>query len=364
MKRRDFIQILGVSSMMAGVGFGCQTSSSEAKKLKNWAWLGGGKNNTDDDWYNLLKRLKDNRIHGVLPSGSNEHYERLGKMTRELGMDLHAWRWTMNRGGYMKDRPEIYAVSRDGNSVIDKPPYVGYYRWMCPSHPDVKDILIEDYTGLCSIEGLNAVHLDYVRYCDVILPIALQPKYNLVQDHEMAEFDFCYCERCRGKFKEQHGQDPLDMEDPSQSMEWHQFRLDMLVDVVNAIADAVHEKGKQISAAVFPTPTIARKIVRQDWERFNLDAFFPMMYFKDYNGDLKWVEDVVKEDVKVLNGRAKLYAGLHLGHVRQFGIKPVVDTCINNGADGVCFFTGQSLKDDDLPVLSKTIDDLQNQLNS
>jgi len=281
-------------------------------------------------------------------------------MTKKLGLELHTWRWTMNRGGYMKERPELYAVSREGKSVIDAPPYVGYYRWLCPSHPDVKDILIKDYTDLCAIDGVTAVHLDYVRYCDVILPIALQPKYNLVQDHEMPKFDFCYCERCRSKFKELHGEDPLEMEDPPSNKDWHQFRLDLLVDIVNAVADAVHKTGKQISAAVFPTPTIARKIVRQDWERFNLDAFFPMMYFRDYDGDLNWVAEVVKEDVKVVKRKkAKLYAGLHLGHVRKYGIKPCVDTCIENGADGVCFFTGQSLKGDDFATFSQTIDELE-----
>ena len=358
MERRDFIRILGVTSIMVGAGIGCAASANEPK-LKNWAWLGGGKDNTDEELMAFFQKMKDNRIHGVLPSGSNDYYKRIAPMLKQVGLDLHCWRWTMNRGAYMKERPDLYAVSRDGRSVVDHPPYVKYYRWMCPSHPEVKDILIDDYTELCKIDGVTAVHLDYVRYSDVILPIALQPKYNLVQDHEMAEFDFCYCERCRNKFKEKYEQDPLDMEDPSKSTEWHQFRLDLLVDVVNDVADAVHKTGKQISAAVFPTPTIARRIVRQDWERFNLDAFFPMMYFKDYNGDLEWVANVVKEDVKVLNGRAKLYAGLHLGHVRQFDIKSVVDTCIENGADGVCFFTGNSFKDEDWTTLSQTIDDLE-----
>ena len=342
-KRRDFIQLMGLSSMFLVTGLGCIPDKKGRKKLKNWAWLGEGKDTTDEEWYTLLKGLKDNNIHGVVPSGSNEHYKKLGKMTKELGLDMHTWRFTMNRRQYMEERPELYAVSREGKSVIDSPPYVDYYRWLCPSHPDVKDILIKDYTELCAIEGVTAVHLDYVRFCDVILPIALQPKYNLVQDHEMPQFDFCYCERCRSKFKEQHGTDPIEMEDPSKSEEWHRFRLDLVVDIVNAVAEAVHKTGKEISAAVFPTPTIARKIVRQDWEQFNLDAFFPMIYFQDYKGDLDWIKEVVQEDAEVVKKKnAKLYTGLHLGHVRELGkgLKPVVDACIDNGADGVCFFYG------------------------
>jgi uncharacterized lipoprotein YddW (UPF0748 family) len=222
----------------------------------------------------------------------------------------------------------------------------------------VEELLVKDYTELCDIEGLTGVHLDYVRYCDVILPIALQPKYNLVQDHEMPEFDFCYCDLCRSKFKDEYGIDPLKMEDPSNNKEWHQWRLDQLVRLVNILVEEVHKKSTQISAAVFPTPSIARKLVRQDWERFNLDAFMPMIYFNDYNGDLDWVAKIVKEDATILKGKAELYAGLHLGHVRNIGIGPVVKTCIENGAQGVSFFTGNSFSDEEWLKFSQTISDI------
>ncbi|MDN5200116.1 hypothetical protein QQ008_02055 [Fulvivirgaceae bacterium BMA10] len=358
MKRRKFIEVLGITTVALSSGF---TGISEKKKqYKNWAWLRGGAKSSDQELRDFLLKMKDNHIHGILPSGGNSYYERLGKLCKEVGLEFHAWRWTMNRGGHMKDHPEWYAVSRNGDSVVDKPPYVGYYRWLCPSRPEVKQLLIEDYTTLCKIDGLTGVHLDYVRYCDVILPIALQPKYNLVQDHEMPEFDFCYCEVCRSKFKEEHGTDPLEMEDPTKSKVWRQWRLDQLVEVVNAVADEVHKTGKEISAAVFPTPTIARDLVRQDWERFNLDAFMPMIYFKDYNGDLEWVANVVKEDAKILKKKkAKLYAGLHLGHVRQFGIPKVVETCIENGAQGVTFFMGNSLNDEDWGTFSSVMNELK-----
>jgi hypothetical protein len=34
--------------------------------------------------------------------------------------------------------------------------------------------------------------LDYVRYPDVILGADLQPKYNIVQDTELPEYDYGY----------------------------------------------------------------------------------------------------------------------------------------------------------------------------
>ena len=356
MERRDFIKVLGITSI---ISLPSLSLISGKREFRHWAWLQGNNDVTDTQLRDFLKKMKNNNIHGILPGGGNEFYNRIGPIAKSLDMEFHAWRWTINRGGHMTEHPEWYAVSRNGDSVIDKPPYVNYYRWLCPSRPEVEELLINDYTELCDIEGMTGVHLDYVRYCDVILPIALQPKYNLVQDHEMPEYDFCYCDLCRSNFKKEYGTDPLNMAEPDKSKEWHQWRLDQLVRLVNIIASEVHNKGKQISAAVFPTPSIARKIVRQDWERFELDAFMPMIYFNDYNGDLEWVAKIVKEDVKILKGKAKLYAGLNMGHVRDFGIKDVVETCISNGAQGVSFFTGNSMSDEEWSQFSKTMAGLE-----
>ena len=54
----------------------------------------------------------------------------------------------------------------------------------------------EDHVAVAHIVEMNAVdgvHLDYVRHCDVILPRGLWERYDLVQDIEHPEFDFCYC---------------------------------------------------------------------------------------------------------------------------------------------------------------------------
>ncbi len=64
------------------------------------------------------------------------------------------------------------------------------------------------------MNGLGSYHLDYIRYPDVILPVALWPKYNLVQDKEYPEFDFCYCDVCRDEFKNASGVDPKAIADP------------------------------------------------------------------------------------------------------------------------------------------------------
>ena len=62
------------------------------------------------------------------------------------------------------------------------------------------------------VDGLASVHLDYVRYPDVILGADLQPKYNIVQDNELPEYDYGYHPRAIKEFKKIFNKNPLDMQ--------------------------------------------------------------------------------------------------------------------------------------------------------
>ncbi|MCK5729909.1 MAG: hypothetical protein KAH68_02465, partial [Draconibacterium sp.] len=195
----------------------------------------------------------------------------------------------------------------------------------------VKSIVAKDY--------VDGVHLDYIRYCDVILPVSLWGKYDIEQTTELPEYDFCYCETCREKYKAKTGVDPLDLEFPDQSPSWRKFRYDRVNNVVNRLAEIVHENKKPITAAVFPTPEIARRIVRQDWTNWNLDGVCPMIYHGFYNEQVSWIGDAVEEGVHFLNGKFPLYAGLFLPDFKsQQELEQGIKTAMANGAAGVSLF--------------------------
>ncbi len=319
----------------------------------NWGWMDAGADTPMDWWKSLFDRLLKGNVNGLLINGPDEVYEKLGPLGRKTGMQIHAWRWTMNRGDQMKDHPEWYTVNRLGQSVIDKPPYVGYYRWLCPSRPEVTDLLVKDYSRLADIPGISGVHLDYVRYCDIYLPVALLPKYNLVQDHEMPEFDYCYCPLCRSIFKEKHGYDPMDREDPSKDKSWHQFRLDQLVNVVQEIAKAIHAKKSVITAAVFPTPEMSRTMVRQDWSRFNLDAYLPMLYHDFYLKPTDWIGECIAEARKEVDRSIPVYAGVMM-NPQTFNTEVLTRTVRQvkeAGGNGISSFTVHGMDEEQLKVL-------------
>lgn len=347
MERRAFLKNTGLAaaglslmpSLLANRPVGYQLPD-------NWAWFNGSSRVSDDRWRLLLERLSTGGFNGALCNGSDEFYTHLAPICKEFEVQLHAWRWTLNRGEYGEEHPDWYCVSRNGDSVLDKPPYVGYYKWLCPSNEGVRKLIRDDYTAIAQLPGMAGVHLDYVRYCDVYLPIGLQPKYNLVQDHEMPEYDFCYCDTCRSKFEKLHGYDPLSKADPAKDPVWHQFRLDQVVELVQGVVEGVHEVGSVISGAVFPTPEMSRRMVRQDWARFGLDAYQPMLYHKYYLEDTHWIARGIGAARAEMGPGPALYAGMMVG--RDFDPKLLVDTykrVRDAGGNGISLFTAWGMPD-------------------
>jgi len=354
MKRQEFLKTLffGVTGITLASPF---LSGFSGKQVMpgNWAWMDGSMRTSLNQWKELFDKMLNANINGLLVNGSNELYEKIGPLSLQSGMQLHAWRWTMNRGDYMKEHPEWYTVNRLGNSVVDKPPYVHYYRWLCPSRPEVTDLLVKDYSGMAQIPGINGVHLDYVRYSDIFLPAGLLPKYNLVQDFEMPEFDFCYCPLCRSVFKQKSGYDPMDQKDPGLDRIWHQFRLDQLVTVVQEIAKAVHKLDSVITAAVFPTPEMSRRMVRQDWARFGLDAYLPMLYNEYYLKPTDWIGECVGEIRMEIGPSVPVYAGLMV-NPRTFTpavLAKTIRQVKEAGGQGISAFTAGGLSEEQLKIL-------------
>ncbi|MED5413924.1 MAG: family 10 glycosylhydrolase, partial [Candidatus Latescibacterota bacterium] len=285
MKRREFLRALSAGLAAAPVaavmhppvheGWGPadvgMRGEGEKRVTKNWIWLGPDPDVSDDEYSRRFERLKRAGIDAILPEIFNnrqafwgsEHLpvvapvlERLIPLAHATDIEVHAWShiMTCNVPDVMETHPEWYDVNRKGESARDKPAYVDYYRFMCPSRPGVQQFLQQRMRELAAIDGLDGIHLDYIRFPDVILAEALQPKYDLVQDSEFPEYDYCYCDVCRAGFKAAHGLDPLvDLKDPPANEAWFQYRCDLISRLVNEdLIPIGRAAGKQMTAAVFP----------------------------------------------------------------------------------------------------------------
>lgn len=306
------------------------------RQVKNFVWARIDKNKSQTDYQKWFSLLKECGISGVMFEGYDEN---LYKMTKEAGLEAHYWKWTMNRAEMREMHPEWFAVNRKGESGYDKPAYVDYYRFLCPNHEGVAQYLAADYLKISNLPYVDGVHLDYVRFPDVVLPVSLWKNYGIEQTTEMPEYDYCYCDVCREKFKAMTGKDPLTLKYPMEDQSWINFRLDAITHVVDQITKTMKANGKNISAAVFPGPSMARKMVRQDWGNWSLDAYYPMIYNGFYYEGPEWIGRSVKESVQAVNGKAKIYAGLMFGDVKAT-FEKALDEAFDNGASGVSFFDG------------------------
>jgi hypothetical protein len=262
------------------------------------------------------------------------------------GIEVYAWLWTMNlehgRDSIVKAHPEWLSVNRKGESLADTNIYVNYYKFMCPALPEVREFIKKKIVAYCEVEGLNGIAIDYHRFVDVILPTTLWSRYGIVQDKEYPEFDFGYHPAMIKLFKEKYGYDPREQEDPSIDEKWLQFRCDQITEVANMIAEVVHSYGKVMAASPFPTPKMAKSMVRQDWGKWNLDIVFPMVYHNFYTGDVSFISDCTLENVRDKNPMTTLYCGM-TGSNGPIMFE-CMDAALNSGAKGISIFTVGSLR--------------------
>jgi len=348
-------------------------SSGKSPKIPVYGWMGGPGNATDAELRETFSNLKEKGIDGLMYSAGKDPlvYQRVGKIAKETGLEFHAWIPSLTLGNIPEIKPEWFAVNGLGESAYDKPAYVNYYNFACPNREEVCQYLEKMYGAIADLQEVDGIHLDYIRYPDVILARGLWEKYGLVMDREYPQFDYCYCDKCVSDFKAKTGIDIKAVDDPSQVEEWKQFRYDIITDLVNRLADVAHSRNKKINAAVFPGPnSVAKKIVRQEWDKWNIDAFYPMNYNDFYLEDTKWVGEMCKESVTALNNRKPVYSGLFIcpdpekkiaePDPENHGLIPAeieaaIKESMENGAAGICLFTPERMTEEGWQAFDKAI---------
>ena len=364
MHKRQFLKTIGVGVL--GVASGCSPTpkwmaAGMSERTKNWMWVSPGRDTlSDDEWKQRLNRWREAGIDAILPEIFNNraaHYvsqhlpvaarwlEQLLPIARAEGLEVHAWMHAMtcNIDSVHDEHPECFNVNGRGESSWDKPAYVGYYRFLCPSRPGVHEFLKRGVGELAEYDELDGIHLDYIRQPDVILASSLQPKYDIVQDREYPQYDYCYCDVCRSGFRAQSGIDPLELEDPSANDEWRQYRYDLITRIVNdELIPIGRGRGKDMTAAVFPN----WEHVRQQWSVWNLDAVLPMLYHSFYEEDVQWVGEEVRKGIASLKNDIPLYSGLFIPALEPHELTEAIDVSVAAGAGGVSLFSAGAMTDE------------------
>ncbi len=329
---------------------GCK-NASQSKTPELWVWIHADTQKSEADWAGDFEKLSEAGFTGILMGANAEVLTRTIPQAKKQGLKVYAWLWAMNRG----DADTAWlSVNQLGKSLAEQEAYVAYYKFMCPALPKVRDFIKTKIDALAAIPGLDGIHLDYIRYVDAILPIGLQPNYNLIQDRVFPEFDYGYHPYMVDLFIDKTGKYPHTLPDPANDPEWLQFRLDELNKTVWALRDHIRSYGLEATAAVFPTPAMARQMVRQQWEVWDLDAYFPMVYHNFYNQDVAWIEEVMHENKAAIPAGQEVICGLYLPALKKVGaLDAAIEAALEGGADGVAIFDFTAMDSTMLEVVKK-----------
>lgn len=323
-------------------------------------WVHGGMLFEQAAWEEKLKEYKRLGITELLVGATPDILEQLVPLAKTYQIKVHAWIWTLNRPNdtIAIQHPDWYAVNRLGQNSLEYRAYVEYYQWLSPFHPEARAYIKSNVEKLCAVKGLASIHLDYVRYPDVILGADLQPKYGLKQDREMPEYDYDYHPIAREGFKKIFDKDPMELEHPELSTEWRQYRLNAISSLVNELVELAHNKGQKITAAVFPFPEMSRQMVRQAWNDWNLDAAFPMLYQNFYRENISWVGFAAEQGVRDVD--FPIYAGLYAPAFNTTAeLEEAIRLVKTKGVQGVSIFTVDNMNKELKTVLVK----LKNEFN-
>lgn len=319
------------------------------------AWTGADIASNENEWRQQLSKFSEHGLSDLFLSAGKDKLEEVASYAKDYDIDIHAWIWTLNRPGdtTAAKHPEWYAVNRNGDNSYDYRAYVDYYQWLSPFSPGAREYIKDNMREVAAAKGVKSVHLDYVRYVDVILGKELQPKYDIVQDHQFPEYDYGYHPIAREGFKAIFGVDPMEMEHPELSMEWLQYRLNAVTSLVNEISEIAHENDKLLTAAVFPFPEMSRQMVRQDWASWNLDVALPMLYQNFYLQNLEWIKFSAEQGVREAHGRFDLMPGLYIPSLTPGGFQTAIKKAKEAGSIGISVYSISAMTDEHWEVMKE-----------
>lgn len=308
-----------------------------------YLWVHGNNERSEAEWSARFRSYARAGIDTIIIDGSPERIEQLTALARQEGLRVFAWLWALNRPADTEalKHPEWYAVNKLGKSC-HKPedrPFVEYYQFLCPSNKEVRQHLLKQVRRLARIPGLSGIQADYMRMPDVELPRALWEKYGLDMSTPAPEFDYCYCPTCQeGAARMAHNDFKL-------------YQRHSVSSVYNELAAEIRRHGLTAACAVFPSPTMAARMVHQDWSLFHADLVLPMAYHSFYNEPATWAADITRTAMQETEGRIPMAPGVHLPDIPAAELPAHLERLRSTGVHGIGIFSDDELTPEHLEAI-------------
>ena len=143
-------------------------SQAPEKTVRVYAWQGESENTTEQTLQADFSKWHAHGVDGMCYNAGHdtEKIQRAARVAHANGMEYHAWIPAMLQQGLDS---VAYAVNREGESAYRVQAYVPYYTCLCPNQEATANFLLDLYGRVAEIPEVDYIHLDYIRYVDVIL---------------------------------------------------------------------------------------------------------------------------------------------------------------------------------------------------
>ncbi len=308
-----------------------------------WTWM---EDREDLNLDSLFVHINEAGIDGLmLYVPDEESYRKAAALAKENNVTLYAWIWTLRPRGdreeLLKEHPEWFDYNINGESLVDKRPYLDTYAFLSAALDEVREYVRGNIRKVCEIDGIEGICLDYCRVVDRILPISLSYKYEKPHDAVFfPEYDYGYHPEALKKFEAEYGYDPRTSEDPTRDSLWCAFRERMITEVANIAAEVARSYGKKVCASPFVSDELASVMVGQNYAEWDLDLVFPMVYSDFYTMEPGFVYDAVVQNMLNKNPDTDIFCGLgaELGGSYERLLEDM-DAAFSAGAQGISLYT-------------------------
>ncbi|RLI39901.1 hypothetical protein DRO69_13710 [Candidatus Bathyarchaeota archaeon] len=240
-----------------------------------------------------------------------------------------------------KAHPDRVAVMKDGLPAVPGKGFERGYPTMCPVRPEHREYIYSIVNEISSRYDVDGIDLDYVRFA-----YKAPDKYT------------CYCDYCRGHFKEDVGLDPVEIDYGTEEWaKWVDWRASKITSFVEKNTSILKSNRPDATLQAYIAPWWSTSSEREELykikERFGqdikalstkLDVFAPMLYHKyisdpDLKIDMKagWVANMTRWFVEA--GRpAQVWATTQCVKDDPAETREAMREAYNGGADGVIVF--------------------------
>ncbi|MCB0730509.1 MAG: family 10 glycosylhydrolase [Ignavibacteriae bacterium] len=324
------------------------------------------KEKSPEELENTIKRMSEIGFNTICPEviyggyaiypnahcGLKQHPDFIGwdpmnelvKLCKKYNMQLIPWVWVFFVGKenspLVESKKEWLAISRQNENPARME---NNYHFFCPSKKEVTKFWLEVYSNLLENYKIDGLQLDYIRY-----PVSLPNEHG-----------FCYCETCRNNFKDQTQFDPLKITEegnPELWKKWIEYRKEQITSFVKNVKVLIEEKQPtvKLSADVFPLFEESINFKFQDWGNWLNNNYLDEIFTMSYTPEAEQVKYESEFLIKHLPKGIKGYVGLgpFMGFRPEILVKEIFYTQ-QSGANGVCFFSFGSLKQEQINALMK-----------